>query len=95
MSQRITQCIIVARRRNDDDEKISERDANYERKIKTRRTLGRNWDAGALTMPIMFFGNLRSLSRKPGCCDDHPNKRHYNRHSDPDAVQSKAEDEPA
>lgn len=34
MSKRITQCIIVARRRNDDGEKISERGANYEGKIK-------------------------------------------------------------
>lgn len=33
MSKRITQCIIVARRRNDDGEKISERGANYEGKI--------------------------------------------------------------
>jgi len=67
VSQRITQCIIVARRRSDDGEKISEEGANYEGEIKGRTV--RLWRAVVF---VQVSGAFRTVRRWRAPCAARP-----------------------
>lgn len=65
MSKRITQCIIVARRRNDDGEKISERGANYEGRINKKCSFGHFGELFSAE-EMLRFGRKRECTHKKG-----------------------------